>query len=325
MTETSQQPGRKRSALYVLAAKILITAVLLSVCLLNADVRMSIESLFSKIPYYNFLVAAALFLFAIAVNTLKWKLLLPQYRFSQMFRLNLIGRYYSLLLPGQLFGDVAKGVILGRLDRDYEKVAASIVMDKLTGLAGMLLVALLGLLSADRIVSVNTTTAVVAAIAVCLLLIFALRLNPDSGLVAKMESATRGKAVFAVLAKLFSAWHSYSGRKLILLACILLGVFYQLIGVLIIMLFAGSLDIVLPFVDWCWIVGILGIALFIPLTIGGIGIREGTLIGVLGCLGIAVEQALALSFADFGLYIVFALVGGVLHLKSFNNAEGGGR
>ena len=72
------------------------------------------------------------------------------------------------------------------------------------------------------------------------------------------------------------------------------------------------MNINIAMIDWCWILGLLSIALFLPITIGGIGVREGTLVGIMGSMGIAQEKALALSFVIFGTQIIVSLIGGVI-------------
>jgi uncharacterized membrane protein YbhN (UPF0104 family) len=59
-------------------------------------------------------------------------------------------------------------------------------------------------------------------------------------------------------------------------------------------------------------VGALTLALFLPLTVGGLGVREGTLIGLLGMFGCSSEIAIALSLTAFSFYVMLAVVGGVL-------------
>ena len=62
------------------------------------------------------------------------------------------------------------------------------------------------------------------------------------------------------------------------------------------MALALKMGIVINFVDWCWIVAILSLALFLPISIGGIGVREASLVGTLGLFGVTTERALAFSF-----------------------------
>src|SRR6266704_133946 len=86
-------------------AKICVSSILLAVLVSQADLQEVIKSIASTNPV-TVLVAFLVALISWAVNTLKWQRLLEalQYRlrYSSLFRLNLIGLFYSLLLPGQI-------------------------------------------------------------------------------------------------------------------------------------------------------------------------------------------------------------------------------
>ena len=77
-------------------------------------------------------------------------------------------------------------------------------------------------------------------------------------------------------------------------------------------LLSRELHLAIGFYDWSWIVGALTLALFLPLTIGGLGIREGTLIGILALYGYGSETAVALSFVAFSFIIMVAIIGAAL-------------
>jgi hypothetical protein len=55
-----------------------------------------------------------------------------------------------------------------------------------------------------------------------------------------------------------------------------------------------------------------------PVTIGGIGLREASFVGLLGGLGVGSEKALVLSFCIFGLQIIGALTGGIVNIVEKN-------
>ena len=88
------------------------------------------------------------------------------------------------------------------------------------------------------------------------------------------------------------------------------------------MIMARGIQIQTPFADLCWIFGIVSIAILIPLTVGGIGVREGTFIGLLGQLGVPSEKALVLSLSIFTLQVFLSVIGGILGFgMDFNRKE----
>ena len=83
----------------------------------------------------------------------------------------------------------------------------------------------------------------------------------------------------------------------------------------IIILFSHELGIILPLADWCWTVGLVSIAVLIPITFGGVGVREGTFAGVLSLQGVPIEKSIALSIAVFSISLLAAFIGGILELN----------
>jgi hypothetical protein len=66
----------------------------------------------------------------------------------------------------------------------------------------------------------------------------------------------------------------------------------------------------------------VSVATILPLSLGGIGIREGAFVGVLGFLGIGSELALALSFTILGLQLFGALIGAAIDLFGWRGRTG---
>jgi uncharacterized membrane protein YbhN (UPF0104 family) len=116
--------------------------------------------------------------------------------------------------------------------------------------------------------------------------------------------------------RLLDAWKGYMRSSRTLLGVLLLGTVYQGIGVLIMAILARGVGIELPFSDWCWIFGLISLAVFIPITVGGIGLREGGLIFLLGNLGLPNEKALALALSLLALQLFGALLGVLVDLSA---------
>ena len=82
------------------------------------------------------------------VGAARWRLLCPKAKFFSLFKLVFISRLYSTVLPGQLFGEAAKVVYISQSNPDItaEEATASVVVDKVVGLIGLLLVGICGAL-----------------------------------------------------------------------------------------------------------------------------------------------------------------------------------
>jgi glycosyltransferase 2 family protein len=83
---------------------------------------------------------------------------------------------------------------------------------------------------------------------------------------------------------------------------------------------ASKIGIELRVADWLWVFAVVSLAVLLPLSLGGIGIREGAFVGVLGFLGVAAELALALSLTIFAFQILVASAGAILDFSRVGKA-----
>jgi len=89
------------------------------------------------------------------------------------------------------------------------------------------------------------------------------------------------------------------------------------LGVLIFFLFALSLELDLTVMTLGWIRSFIRIVTMLPVSISGFGVREGTLIIVLGSFGVAPAQAISFSLLLFSRVLLVGLVGGILEMIPF--------
>lgn len=93
--------------------------------------------------------------------------------------------------------------------------------------------------------------------------------------------------------------------------------FYHSIGVISFYLFAKSLNIDLDIWELGWIRSAMAIAIMLPLSFAGLGIREGALVYLLGKYGVMPDVSMALSFLIFFRSLLTSLIGGFFEFKNF--------
>ena len=261
-------------------------------------------NLFGGLSWSLLSAILAIDLLSSGLAAFKWKLLLPQVSFGRVLSVSLLGRFYSFVLPGQIVGESLKAYYLGRKEKNLELVATSIVFDKLTGIAGLLITGSVGVLFSQRQVPLAVPGVFVSLMVFVVLIFFSFN--------ASFFQQGMKRLGWQVSAGSFRA---YASDKKLLMGQIVLGILYQMTGVWIGWLFGMAFGIPLAVADYCWVFAAVFLALILPVTIAGLGIREGAFIGLLGWLGTEREKALALSLAFFGVQVVDAALGGIFLLK----------
>jgi uncharacterized protein (TIRG00374 family) len=280
--------------------------------------RTDFSGIISALSHFSFGLIACLTVLnigAVFVTAWKWRLLLPEARFARLAAACFASYYVALLLPGQVAQEGAKAYYVSR-ERSLSraKLAASLLVDKMASIIGLLLVGGVGLfLSQKRLPASLTALFVIVAVAT-LIGMFSLRLPAiyswARGLCDSMGRRWPKQQRLALgLRHLFEAWHLYSRNLSVLAVNIVLSAAYQLVGVVMFYLVSRDLNVVVGFFDWSWITAGLTLALFLPLTIGGLGIREGALIGILQLYGYGAETAVAISLTAFSFLLMLAAIG----------------
>jgi glycosyltransferase 2 family protein len=95
-----------------------------------------------------------------------------------------------------------------------------------------------------------------------------------------------------------------------LLKTMLISLIIQFINITAHYMFAAALGIDIAFFDLAFLYSASAVIISIPVSINGIGVREGVFIFAFGFWGISAESALAFSFMSFTGTIVLSLIGG---------------
>lgn len=302
--------------------KICLSLLLLVYFIHKTDIGKVFHSI-KDIPIYIFLIINILQLLSVGINSIKWNVFLPDKPLLKLFKFNLIAQYYSLILPGQFTGSMIKIYIAGKDQNSIEKATTSVITDKATGLIALLCISFYGLLFTITKLPITLKYSIILLIIIGLLLIFIFQFTPTSKLILYLSKTFSQKYKFMrKIDMLLKIWKTYTIKQLIL--SLTISFIYQMLYILIITILAKYLYINLMLNDWCWILGILSVALFLPISIAGIGIRELTLVGLLGFMGISNEKAMALSFSILAISCFLAVIGGILELfrnSSFTSIE----
>lgn len=108
------------------------------------------------------------------------------------------------------------------------------------------------------------------------------------------------------------AWWKAEVRRRLLVQIGALAVLSNLLRVLVYFFLAQALGFGLPLVTIGWIRSLMMVATMPPITVSGLGLREGAALLLLSRYGIAAERIVAFSLSVFGVALVFGLLGGVV-------------
>ncbi len=314
-----KQSGTKKQTIQTIA-KIFFSAVVLYFLFRKCDW----PSLFAALKHADVLLVLLAFLAVQGTHVIaaaRWGLLCRKAKFLPLFKLVYVSRLYSTVLPGQLFGEAAKVVYISQSNPEIapEEATASVVVDKIVGLIGLLIVGICGALLSTSALN-RSITFWFAVCAGILALCVALPAVPlFSRLINRLLDAIKRRVpklsgLVERLRLFLTSWQAYLKTPLTLVLSILLGCAFQFLSTVGMMLLGRAVGIPVALADWCWIFAVLSIALLLPVSFAGLGVREATLVGFLGALSVAKELVLSASLLSLFIQVLDSLIGGVFVL-----------
>jgi len=241
---------------------------------------------------------------------------MPDYPFKQKLVYTFISQYYAMVLPGRVGGEAAKIFLIAKSYKNAERLIASIGLDRITGLAGLGLIGIFGFINSAHVLPAGVKESLIVVTAIFVLLpwlaLIPVELLPPQVLGLKFPRLEIIKKSTEIFFRILASCRLYLNTPHLILFSIFGGVVFQSVTILLLVQLSAGLHIQVSYFDWCWIMAIVSFFVFLPISIGGIGVREGVLFALLGTLEINEEKILAFSFAIFAIHLLGAILGMVI-------------
>ena len=238
------------------------------------------------------------------------KLLNCRLHFWPVFRYNILGQFAALFLPGQISGDIVRAIAITKGQEDKSVFVLSIIIDKLSMLIAISLFATLGIFLSTVLVGFFAVGLFSLVILISILLVFIMTCRYRGGRISRYISRVDEILPLYLRNKLVMIYGggsvprvSFSAMAIILW----LGVGSQLLNTIGIAMLAYGLHIVIRPIDWVAINAVVSIVQILPISIGGLGVREGAFAGILSLYAVPIEQSTACSLIGFVLLALLLL------------------
>jgi glycosyltransferase 2 family protein len=305
------------------ALRLVVSAALLGIVLAYADVGEVADAVRGG-DWRWFAAGLPLMGAAVVLGGLRWWLLLEgaQIEVSARRAVRAFAAAFvlNLLLPTAVAGDVVRTWVVGRESGRLLGVAAATVIDKLTAL-----LCLFGLAwtayALDRDAVPDSLVLVFAWVTAGLLAALVIAVVAAAGARPLLHRLPERLAVMARESwKLVRIW---AGSRKLMASVVGVGVVYQSLAVIVLILVGRTLGVELPFALAAVSASIVLVATLIPVSVGGLGIREGGFVLLLGEAGISAADATLVSLLSAAaVLLASAGVAGAVNL--YNVVRGGG-
>jgi len=307
---------KKTKPVVILLVKLLVSGGLLAYFFSRVHPERFLHT-FASANYSWIALALVVYLFTQMVSAVRWAALARplgiETPFKDLLKYYLIGMFFNLFAPGTVGGDVSRIFYLVRDDEAHAKgravtttlAAISVLMDRAIGMIVLVWLGAAGLLLFPEYAvppAVRSVTLLLAAgfVSAILLLPLLRRVLPEDG--------------HPTVVKIRLALRSYRTQWRALAVAAMLSLIVHLIQAWMHLVMGRALGIDLPY-SFCLIVyPLVGTFAAIPVSLNGLGLREGGYIYLLAVIGIGSEKGIAFGLLLFLIVAVDSLIGGVLFL-----------
>jgi uncharacterized protein (TIRG00374 family) len=298
-----------------------------------------VRDAFASLRLSLWLLATAVYALTQIVSSLRWRMLARPLGFAEPFHRFLsyyyIGMFFNLVLPTSVGGDVVRAWYLDNKSGRKTAAFSTVLADRISGVAVLLLIAL-GALVFRPVELPTWVTGTVAAmtggalLGLATLFLISRFWRPNSepaGCFALAESQASAKqpadatkprrSVFRDLQSLiFNFQFSIFPSPRVFFVATLLSIIVQLANVLIVWLIGQSLHVSIPDSYYLLLVPTVTLLTLLPISLNGMGVREGGTALLLAPLGIEPSVAVTLAFLWFAAFVLPSLGGVVFYLLS---------
>ncbi|HEU4929368.1 MAG TPA: lysylphosphatidylglycerol synthase transmembrane domain-containing protein [Candidatus Krumholzibacteria bacterium] len=320
LAEPGPPPARGRAVLRW-GLKIALTVLLMAFLLRRISLA-ELEALLRGMDRVLLAGAVAVFFISNVAGWLQWHVLLRAGGVSlsrrATFRFYFVGLFFNNFLPANIGGDVVKVLDVTRLGADPYRVIAVTLLDRLLGVFSLCLLAAF----ADLVLIAKTPAPYIAY-----LLIFIACMIPAVGFYffRPLGNALRRGVVklhlFGINRRASSVLNHLSpfkGQRQLVAKLVGFSMVIQALRVVTHVLVGMALGIHVDAMVLCQFfvfIPLLSLAMIPPITINGLGIREGLGIVLFAAAGIGRTDAFAMEFLTFVVSVAVSLVGLVFFLS----------
>jgi uncharacterized protein (TIRG00374 family) len=233
-----------------------------------------------------------------------------------------IGYFFSSFLPSMFGGDIVRSYIFGKRIDSHVESFASVFMERLTGLAGLVGVAFVAsVINYATLADAGLTlfmSAVFVGFVVFLLLLFNKPLIDRVGGLVKWKRLAKWRERFAAFHDAIYSFRNY--KKTVALALVY-SVIFQFLTSVNTYIVCLALDLNVRLLDIMVVVPLILLICTLPLTPNSMGIWEASFAFFFSKLGVPEAGALSIGLVLRAKNVLVALIGGIFYAISGRNLK----
>ena len=310
--------GRSPRTVLLLAAKVVVSLLLFGWLFRRVQWAQIGPALGQADPSW-IVAAAAVLLASHLLASYQWSRLLaaagielPFWKVAAYYH---VGLFFNNFLPANVGGDLARTLDASRTGSTRANALSTVILDRLIGTVALGGVALVSTLPAIDRFHLAAAYGGVVAFFVGAVVVLRAMLEPRVLAVLERVLVRVGLArLVPSLDRLSGSLVEFRSRKRLLLELLCVALVVQIMRIGVHILFARALGLHVEAAYFFLFVPLLAVIVSLPISLNGIGVREGAGILLFGMVGLDRASAFALQFGTYLVAVGVSLIGGLVFL-----------
>ncbi|HKQ06020.1 MAG TPA: lysylphosphatidylglycerol synthase transmembrane domain-containing protein [Blastocatellia bacterium] len=304
-------------------AQVIIGVGALALVIARSDLHSLLEAIRStRVAYLPLAVLAS---FAVTwLMASRWRAILAvrgqRFKTYRLFAVYLIGIFFMNFIPGGgVSGDVARLIYVDREVRDKAFVLSTLVYERMVGGFIILLLGLVASVASHSYAQTNRVVLSEIVLAVAFAAAAMLMSERVSSRLARVCRALGGRFKLErfgqAAARTLEAISELRHHRRMVISTLALSVLVRAVWSLGCYIVALALGLPLSFATVFAFMSLVDLVRMLPVSIGGIGVREWLLVALFAGVGLSREQALAFALLAFAPIYCNAIAGGIIYIS----------
>ncbi len=303
--------------------RVAISIILLILLFRQAD-EQSLLAIIKNVNKPLLLLAFLVFFLTYCLGLYRWVMLLKAVKIDLPLKRVITsfsgGIFFSLFLPSTIGGDFLRSVDLSVHTKKPKEVIATIFLDRLSGYIGLVILAVWAMFLGWKILEDRSVLISLGIIIGLLVIVLLLLFNKFlfSKINRFLKSPNAGK-IRDLISDLHEEIHLFRGKPKVVAKNILVSIVIQAIPPLAFYIVALSLGVKINLAYFFIFIPIIGAITLLPISIGGLGLRDASTIFFFAKVGVGKNLAFAMSLLNFSFILFYGAVGGLIYVLTVHN------
>ncbi|KPK96979.1 MAG: hypothetical protein AMJ95_11620 [Omnitrophica WOR_2 bacterium SM23_72] len=270
------------------------------------------------------LIFSFLIMFACYVWCLfRWEMLLKalkiQLPLSRVITSFSGGAFFNLFLPSAIGGDLMRSIDLATHTKRPKEVIATVFLDRLSGYIGLVILALISLILGWRLIQDKGVLWALFVISAFLaLILFVLFNNFMFSKISRLLDRFHAGKTGELLKDLHREIHYFREHKRTIIISVIISILVQAHAPLTFFVIARALGLKLNIIYFFIFLPVVGAITMLPISIGGLGLRETMTTLFFAKVGVDTHLALTMAFLNSFFIFVIGGLGGLIYVLTIH-------